>query len=129
MSSDILVVEDEAGIRELIRSMFTRQYDVTTVADGASAWDRLLERADDPPDVVVLDVMLPGLDGFTLLQRMRDHPTLAAVPIVVVSGRSREEDVRRALEGGATDFVTKPFEPETLHSSVRRAIERERRPA
>ena len=76
----------------------------------------------EPVDVVVLDLMLPYISGFQLIIEMREHPNWANVPIVVVSGKVLEEDIVRALNLGANDYVTKPFRPEELLARLRRVV-------
>ncbi|PSQ58669.1 hypothetical protein BRD18_05250 [Halobacteriales archaeon SW_7_71_33] len=122
MTTKIIIIEDEGPVRQLIRSSLSDQYRVETAADGETAWELVDGLAGDSLDAVVLDIGLPDIDGFTLLERLRSDPVLADVPVVVVSGRSREEDVERAIEAGATDFVTKPFDPEELRDRMRRAV-------
>jgi len=123
MVDEILIAEDNDDVRRFLRTAFRDHYRVETVSDGHAAWEYVTERSDHPPDAVLLDVMMPGIDGFTLLERLRDRPAFADIPVLIVSGRSREEDVQRAIELGATDFVTKPFDPRKLRTRVARAVD------
>src|SRR5262245_37530726 len=102
-----LVVEDERPIRELLElHLAAAGYDVTACGDGTSALQRLLERAFD---VVILDVMLPGLDGVSRCRRARAGGPNTAAPILMVTARDGEADTVLGLESGADDYIAKPF--------------------
>jgi DNA-binding response OmpR family regulator len=109
----VLVVEDEAPLRELIVVTLGDEYDCEEVGDGETALAVLEER---PPDLVFLDVMLPGIGGIDILRKMRADPRLRDVPVVVVSAWQGAEDVKVALESGADRFVAKPFRVDELAS-------------
>jgi len=118
--SRILVVEDDDDLSDMLRyKLDSEGYDVTVHSDGTEAWE-YLEGVDEPPDLVLLDVMLPGLDGFGVLKRIRDEPRLEGTPVVLLTGRGKEEDVVKGLEIGADDYVTKPFSPSALVARIRR---------
>lgn len=125
-TADILVAEDDDGIRQLVEdeldSGMGSDYGIVTVKDGDEAWEYLTETVDDPPELVVLDVMMPNLDGFSVLERIRETEELEDVRVIVLTSRSREEDIDRALESGADDFVAKPFSSEELLGSVRTVL-------
>lgn len=108
----VLVVEDEAGDRwyfsEILRS---RDFDVTSCASGEAAWELFLA---DPPSLVLLDLMLPGMDGADLCRRIRRHPLGWEPVILAVTGREEPDALRDVLEAGADDFVRKPVSPEVL---------------
>lgn len=123
MESAILVAEDDDDIRRLLETKLGTEFEVVTTTDGREAWTYLTEHEDDPPDLVVLDVMMPDLDGFAVLERIRNHEDLAAVPVLMLTSRSREEDVLQALEAGADDFVAKPFSPAELMERVKGMLE------
>jgi DNA-binding response OmpR family regulator len=116
-----LVVEDGEHLAFLLGYMLEREgFEVVTLRDGREAAHHIA--ASVPPDVVVLDLMLPYLDGFELLGLMRAHPGWKHVPVIVLSARSAESDVVRALEGGANDFVRKPYRPRELMARLRRVM-------
>jgi DNA-binding response OmpR family regulator len=122
--SRILIVEDDADIAELVRLYLEKAgHAVDVVASGDEALARV--RAQ-PPDLVVLDVMLPGVDGLTICRAIRSSRATAAMPIIVVSARAGESDRINGLELGADDYITKPFSPKELVARVaavqRRAI-------
>ena len=115
----VLVVEDDAVIGHLISHLLTRSgFIVELAADGQRAQE-LLDRVT-PPTVVVLDVMLPFVGGFELIERVRAKPQWAKVPILMLSSKSHENYVVRAFGAGVDDYVTKPFRPDELIARVRR---------
>lgn len=115
----VLVVDDDPAIlRTLSINLRAREYDVETAADGRSALQIVDERM---PDVVILDLGLPDLEGVEVLKRLRAH---TQVPVVVLSARHESDDKVEALDEGADDYVTKPFDMEELMARVRAAIRR-----
>ena len=117
--TSILVVEDEETLAESLRYTLTREgYEVAVVADGRSALDRL---APVPPDLVVLDLMLPGLGGLDVLRHIRSS---LAIPVVVVTAKDAEADVVAGLELGADHYVTKPFSMRELVSRISAILRR-----
>ena len=115
----ILMVEDDAVIREATQLTLERHgYDVTTAEDGLEAIESF-EKIH--PDAVMLDIMLPGLDGISVCRRIRETST---VPIVMVSARGDALDVVLGLEAGADDYVTKPFDTQVLVARLRAVLRR-----
>ena len=123
MGTDVLVADDNADIRTVAEAKLQTEFNVETVTDGRAAWEYLTGHAEDQPELIVLDVMMPELDGFSVLERVRAHETLTDVPVLVLTSRSREEDVVQALETGADDFVAKPFSADELIIRVRKILE------
>jgi two-component system alkaline phosphatase synthesis response regulator PhoP len=112
----VLIIEDSADIAELIKHYLDRAgYD--TVVHG-SGRDGLVAARQSPPDLVVLDVMLPGMDGMQVCQALRAEPTTSGLPILMLTARGEEADRVRGLELGADDYVTKPFSPKELVARV-----------
>jgi DNA-binding response OmpR family regulator len=119
----VVVVEDDPHLAEVVSRYLLREgYSVDTFGNGADALSAIL---DAPPALVVLDVMLPGLDGFEVLRRLR---TVSAVPVVLLTARDQENDRIHGLDLGADDYLAKPFSPRELMSRVR-AVLRRARPA
>ena len=115
----VLVVDDEAQILKTLRTnLKARGYEVLTAADGESA---LAVAARDHPDVVILDLGLPGIDGVEVINGLRGW---SEVPIIVLSARERERDKVLALDAGADDYVTKPFGMDELLARLRAAVRR-----
>jgi len=118
----VLVVDDEPHIVELVAYHLEREgFTVVTAADGVEALEKVEEEG---PDVVVLDVMLPGLDGFSVCQRIRRRH---AVPIILLTARTAEDDRVFGLDVGADDYVTKPFGARELVARVKAVLRRARR--
>ena len=113
----VLVVDDVASNRELIEGhLVDLGYEVVEAADGEEALARIDERE---PDLVLLDVMMPKLDGITLCARLKAHPTRRLVPVVLITAANDRETRLRGLDAGADDFVTKPFDGKELRIRTR----------
>ncbi len=118
----VLVVDDDRNLRTIIRTnLEVAGYRVVTANDAA---DALTVLGQEIPDLIVLDVMLPGMDGIELCRRIRRHPTCAHVPIMMLTARSETEDAVNGFEAGADDYVAKPFSPKELLARVRAKIRR-----
>jgi len=125
--SRILIVEDDRDIAQLIAHYLVNAgHETETLVNGA---DALTAARRQPPDLIVLDRMLPGLDGLELCRAMRGDRALAAVPIIMLTARAEESDRIVGLELGADDYVTKPFSPKELVARVGALLRRIRRPA
>jgi PAS domain S-box-containing protein len=124
----ILVADDNQDMRGYVRSLLEREYLVETCADGEAAMEAILR---DPPDLLLSDVMMPRLDGFGLMRRIREHPAVAGLPIILLSARAGQEARIEGLEAGADDYLVKPFAANELLARIRNHIElaRERRQA
>jgi len=104
----VLLVEDDEASRELVaRRLAWAGYRLLLAADGTEALRQIAERR---PDLVLLDIMLPGISGFEVLRELRRHFSAAALPVIMMTARSSQEDVLRALKAGANDYVIKPLE-------------------
>ncbi len=126
MAQRVLIVEDEPDIRELLVFHLEREgYHVTKSKSGAEAV-RLAHAS--PPDLVLLDLMLPEMDGLEVCRRLRGDPVTQAIPIVMLTARGDEVDRVLGLEMGADDYVVKPFSPRELIARIR-AVLRRARPA
>ena len=116
----VLVADDDPDILALMRFRLEREgYEVLAAADGQSALDLALQRT---PDLAVLDVMMPRLDGYELTRRLRGHEPTRAMPIILLTARVREPDVEHGIAAGADDYVTKPFSPQALRERVHAAL-------
>jgi DNA-binding response OmpR family regulator len=119
----VLVVDDEPMVREVISAYLSRDgFDVTEVGDGAAALDHIQR---EPSDLVILDIMLPGADGLSVLGRVRE---LGDTPVILLSARGDEADRVLGLEMGADDYVVKPFSPRELATRARTVLRRLDRP-
>ncbi len=118
----VLVVEDDADIRELIRYNLAEEgFTVDEAGDGPQALDRIQRRM---PDLVVLDLMLPGMPGLDICRRIRSAPATAQLPILIVTAKGTEVDRVLGLEMGADDYVVKPFSPRELVARVKALLRR-----
>ncbi|RJQ79330.1 response regulator transcription factor [Amycolatopsis panacis] len=115
----VLVVEDDAAVREGLELALRRQQH--TVRTAASGEDGVALLREQPPEIVVLDLMLPGIDGFETCRRIR---VLSQVPIIMLTARSDDFDVVAGLEAGADDYVVKPIEPRVLDARIRAVLRR-----
>jgi len=122
MATRVLITEDEPNIVESLTFILNREgYEVSTVFDGEAALHRL---HSDPPDLVILDVMLPKLNGFEVLKQVRSHPSLKALPVMVLTAKGQAHDRRMAEEIGANAFITKPFSNRDIIEQVGRLTRR-----
>jgi DNA-binding response OmpR family regulator len=116
-----LVIEDEEHIARLLQFILERDgYKVQVARDGRAARELLATLS--PPAVVTLDVMLPYVDGYQLLAEMRVRPGWEKLPVIMVTAKSQEKDIVRALDAGANDYLVKPFKPDELRARVRRLV-------
>jgi len=120
----VLVVEDERDVAELLRYNLAKDgYDVLVAATGA---DAVKQAHEAHPDVVLLDIMVPQLNGWEICRRLKQDRETAAIPVIMVSGRVEEGDKVLGFEMGADDYVTKPFSPRELLARVRAVTRRGR---
>ena len=118
----ILVVDDETDILELVRYNLQKEgYRVTTVKTGEEGLQKIRELK---PDVVVLDLMLPGLDGLSVCNRLKREEATRSIPVVMLTAKAEDTDIVTGLELGADDYVTKPFSPKVLTARIRAVLRR-----
>lgn len=116
----VVVADDDALLRSLVEfKLKSRGYRVVTAGDGTEA---LATIAREHPDLVVLDAMMPGADGFEVLRRMKGEMGLTATPVVMLTARKLESDIVGALQLGASDYLVKPFIPEELAMRIARLL-------
>lgn len=121
--AEVLIVEDDHVIAELLLFLLQREgHQVLHLADGEAAFQRI--HAAQAPALVVLDAMLPYWDGPSLLTEMRQLPAWSRVPVIMLTARTQEEEIVWAFESGASDYVTKPFQPQELLARIRRWLPR-----
>jgi len=120
----ILLIEDEEDIAALIKLQADFSgYKLHVEVDGVNGF-RAVER--EKPDLVILDVMLPGFNGFDVCRKIKNHPELKHIPIVILSAKNEELDMILGLELGADDYVAKPFSPKVLFSRIKAILRRNR---
>jgi two-component system alkaline phosphatase synthesis response regulator PhoP len=123
LSKHVLAIEDDKDILELITYNLEREgYEVTGVMSGEDGVDAAVS---DKPDLVLLDLMLPGMDGLEVCRKLKADPDTAHIPVIMVTAKGEESDIVTGLELGADDYVTKPFSPKVLIARMR-AVKRRR---
>jgi len=122
--SRILVAEDDDDIRDLlVFKLSAAGHELTAVADGPSA----LVVAEDPLDLVLLDVNMPGMSGYDVCRTLRSRSATSTVPILLLTAKGQEADVQRGFDAGADDYIVKPFSPRELLSRVEAVLARSTR--
>ncbi|MFI5210800.1 MAG: ATPase, T2SS/T4P/T4SS family, partial [Gemmatimonadales bacterium] len=120
----VLLVDDEDTLRRVMKDLLEREgYRVAEARDGVEALDEVDRRA---PDIIVLDLNLPGMDGYTVLSKLRSRPTTRNVPIIVLTAKGDEDNEVRVFELGADDFLTKPFRARALSARLEAVLARRR---
>ncbi|MBI9100570.1 MAG: response regulator transcription factor [Spirochaetaceae bacterium] len=119
----ILIVEDDDDIRELIAfNLEMSGYDVFKCGNGEEAIKQAIQSS---PDLILLDVMLPTIDGFEVCRQLKQKPEIQNTPIIMLTARTDDEDIIQGLETGADDYITKPFRPKILMARVKAALRRQ----
>lgn len=118
----LLLIEDEEDIASVIKLQADLSgYRLQVETDGITGF-RAVER--DPPDLVILDIMLPGQNGFDVCRKIKSHPELKNIPIIILTAKGEELDIVLGLELGADDYIVKPFSPKVLFSKVKTVLRR-----
>jgi two-component system, OmpR family, alkaline phosphatase synthesis response regulator PhoP len=118
----VLVVEDEEDIRELVSyNLLKEGYQVAGVGSGEDALTAVESKA---PDLILLDIMLPGLDGLKVCRKLKESPAYQSIPIIMLTAKGEEPDIVAGLNMGADDYVTKPFSPKVLLARVQAVLRR-----
>jgi adenylate cyclase len=120
MAESVLIVDDDPVVRRMLELSFQSEgFDVATAGDGLEGLEAM--RADKP-DVVILDIMMPKLDGMKVLDELNGDDNLRGLPVILLSAKATSLDVELGLKAGATDYVTKPCDPIDLVDRVRSAL-------
>ena len=115
MRKKILAVDDEPASLEIIKEALSENYDLRTASTGEEA----LEIAPEfIPDLIVLDIMMPGIDGYEVCQRLREDLDFKSTPIIMVTAKTKSEEMIEGMKAGAEDYITKPFKVEDLMESI-----------
>ncbi len=116
----VLIVEDRPSLAQMIRFLFLSQgMQVEGAFNGEEALEKVSRQA---PDLILLDLMMPGMDGFETLRRLKADASTARIPVIILTARKEEEDRRRALTLGAVEYITKPFRAVEVVDKVRRHL-------
>ncbi len=124
-STVILVIEDDESMQSAMKRIFEHDGYIVKVASDGSELSKVLD--DAAPDLILMDVGLPWVNGFELAQMLKDHKDLRKIPLVFVSGKSSDEDFKRAFDLGANDYIKKPFEVDKLKKTVETLLELNRK--
>lgn len=116
----ILVVDDMAENIDLLVGLLKEQYTVKAARAGQMALK--IAQSPNPPDLVLLDISMPGMDGFEVCQQLKDNPATAAIPVIFISGEIGGEERDRGAALGAADYLTKPVEPASLSAAIDAAL-------
>ncbi|OGZ17624.1 MAG: hypothetical protein A2Z78_00520 [Candidatus Nealsonbacteria bacterium RBG_13_36_15] len=121
MPATILIVEDDKFLRELIvQKLIKENYEVSEAIDGEQGIKKIKE---EKPDLILLDLILPGIDGFEVLSRMKEDPELSSIPVIILSNLGQKEDVERGLKLGAIDYLIKAhFTPGEIIEKIKKAL-------
>ncbi|MGI5819014.1 MAG: response regulator transcription factor [Armatimonadota bacterium] len=121
MAKKILVVDDERHIVRLVEVNLTRAgYDIETAYDGVEALEKV---KDTNPDMIVLDVMMPRMDGFEVLKRLQADPKTQDIPVIMLTAKAQDADIFRGWSSGVSSYLTKPFNPRELLTFVERIFQ------
>lgn len=116
-SQRVLIVDDDPDIVEIVRiNLEAAGFETLAAGDGAEGLEKVTA---DQPDLVVLDVLMPEMDGWEVLRRIERNPETAGVPVVMLTCRGEDADILRGLEDGAVEYITKPFYPENVVATVK----------
>ena len=122
MPHKILVADDEPALLRLMEFVLAKQgYTLLTATNGEEA---LVQARRERPDLIVLDIMMPRLDGYQVAEAIRADDDLKSTPIIMLSAKAQDEDIARGVEAGVDDYVTKPFSPDELTALVTSYLER-----
>lgn len=120
MTQSVLIVDDEPMARTLLRLMLVRAgFNVAEAEDGFDALEKVKE---SQPDIILLDVMMPGMDGFTVCETLRNEENTSKLPIIMLSAKTDLDSINKGLRVGATKYLTKPISPEDLTRHVHDAL-------
>jgi len=120
LAKKILIADDDPIIIKLLQvNLELDGYEVVTAEDGAEAVEKAVLTK---PDLVILDIMMPRLDGWATLEELKRHPETSNAPVIFLSAKAQQDDVRKGYEAGATEYLTKPFDPSELLSVIEKIL-------
>lgn len=120
MGNKILIIDDEKDIVEMMKIMLRREgFEILTALNGKSG---VIIAKEEIPDIILLDIMMPDVSGFQVCKELKEDPKTRDIPVVIISVKSSEMDITKALEMGATDYFKKPFTREVLIGKIKEII-------
>ena len=124
MAKKIVLAEDEPQIARLVEFKLKKEgYEVTWKTNGEEALEAIRK---EKPDLILLDIMMPVMDGYEVLRRIREDENLKSIPVVMLTARAQERDVVKGIDMGADDYIAKPFHPAELLARVKRILSKEK---
>lgn len=121
MGKKILIADDEDDVKVVVQLFLeSRGYDILTAYDGLDALDKA---KTERPDLILLDLMMPVVDGFEVCKKLKAQPETASIPVVMISASTQEESRQKGLDAGAVDFMVKPFQPEALDKLLHKILD------
>jgi len=125
MDYTILIVEDDKFLRELIsKKLISEEFKIEEAIDGEEGLKKLQEMK---PDIILLDLILPGLDGFEVLERIKDNPATGSIPVLILSNLGQKDEIEKGLKLGAVDFLVKAhFTPEEIVQKIKQVLEKKK---
>ncbi|MFH1783762.1 MAG: response regulator [bacterium] len=118
----ILVADDSPFVLEIVETVLKSEgFEVVTASDGAEAWEKV---QNEKPDVIVCDVVMPKMNGYEICQKVKESEELKNIPVLILTTKAQDKDVKLAQVSGADLYMTKPFDPDELADKVRRFFEK-----
>ncbi len=115
----LLVVDDTETNIDILMDILGEEYDVAIAMDGEGALEAVEE---DSPDLILLDILMPGIDGFEVCRQLKNNPETANIPIIFLSALTEDGDKQKGMDLGAVDFITKPFDPSEIQTKVKQHL-------
>ncbi|RJQ44000.1 MAG: response regulator [Gaiellales bacterium] len=116
----VMIVDDEASLRNLVRANL--EVDGMTVSEAVDGFQAIDMLRSDQPDLILLDIMMPGKDGIAVLEELAGDPSLRRIPVILLTAKGEQEDLERGAALGARGHITKPFDPEQMVRTVKAAL-------
>ncbi len=115
----VLIVDDAETNIDILIEMLAEDYDVAVAMDGESALEIV---AEETPDLILLDIMMPGIDGYEVCRKLKSSPAASGIPVVFLSALNQEDEKQRGLDLGAVDYITKPFDAVEIRHKVKKHV-------
>lgn len=115
----ILIVDDTETNIDILLDTLGEEYEIAVAMDGESALEAV---GEEPPDLILLDIMMPGINGFEVCKQLKGNPETANIPVVFLSALTEAEEKRKGLDLGAVDFITKPFDSSEIQTKVKQHL-------
>jgi len=124
MNARILLIEDKAGLLDTLKSLLElHDYTVITAGNGEEGFAMAIRYL---PDLVISDIYMPVINGYELLDKFREHPSLCKIPVLITSGKKEDDEITNAMQKGAAGYLVKPFVFVHLHEQIKKALKKER---